>query len=435
MTAAPLVIAIHGTRVVEGQAVGRAFVERVRGMLPGVDVRDAYVELDTPTIDDAVTDSVTEHPGQPCVVVPLMLGVGGHVRDDIPEAIAAARERVPGATVVQTPHLGPDPRLRGAVIERVASVLGDWSPVDVGAVFLGRGCSVTEANADHARLARVIGEEAGYGFTVPAYIQVVRPSLADALEQLYAVGLRRIVVAPNYMFAGLLQRWAERQAAEWGAGRPDVEVRVADVIGDCDALAAVVVDRYRAAVGAGSPMYLSGLDLRGRRVLLAGAGKIAARRVPALLAAGADLHVVAPEAQPLIEARAASGELTLHRRTFDPADLADAWYVIAATSDPEANQALAQACAAQRTFCVRIDDAAGGTARTPATGSVGGLTVGVIGDRTPHASMRARDAAVAAVSNAGSRVVPPRLAGPAATRGLSRIELPAGMDFDDLRSC
>ncbi len=400
MTTAPLVIAIHGTRVAEGQAVGRAFVDRVRGMLPGVDVRDAYVELDAPTIADAVEAALLEHPGRPCVVVPLMLGVGGHVRDDIPEAIAAARARVPGATVVQTPHLGPDPRLRAAVIERLAAVLGDWNPTEVGIVLLGRGCSVTEANADHARLARVIGEEGGYGFTVPAYIQVVRPSLADALDQLYAVGLRQIVVAPNYMFAGLLQRWAERQAAEWAAGRPDVEVRVADVIGDCDALAAVVADRYGAAVGGGSPMYLSGLDLRGRRVLLAGAGKIAARRVPALLAAGADLHVVAPKAHPAIEARAAAGELTLHRRAVEAADLANAWYVVAATSQPGANAMLATACADQRLFCVRVDDAEGGTARTPATGSVGALTVGVIGDRTPRASMRARDAAVAAVAGA-----------------------------------
>jgi len=45
-----LVIAIHGTRSAEGQAVGRALTQRVAAMLSDVDVRDAYVELDTPTI-------------------------------------------------------------------------------------------------------------------------------------------------------------------------------------------------------------------------------------------------------------------------------------------------------------------------------------------------------------------------------------------------
>ena len=45
-----LVIAIHGTRSAEGQAVGRALTQRVAAMLSDVDVRDAYVEPDTPTI-------------------------------------------------------------------------------------------------------------------------------------------------------------------------------------------------------------------------------------------------------------------------------------------------------------------------------------------------------------------------------------------------
>ncbi|MDP1877803.1 MAG: NAD(P)-dependent oxidoreductase, partial [Actinomycetota bacterium] len=38
------------------------------------------------------------------------------------------------------------------------------------------------------------------------------------------------------------------------------------------------------------------LDLAGRRVLVVGAGGVASRRVDALLAAGADVVVVAPEA-------------------------------------------------------------------------------------------------------------------------------------------
>lgn len=391
----PLVIAIHGTRVAAGQAVGRAFVERVRGLLPGVDVRDAYVELDSPTIADAVVAAVHASPSEPCIVVPLMLGVGGHVREDIPEAIAEGRARVPGATVVQTPHLGPDPRLREAVIGRVGAVLGDWAPVETGVVFLGRGCSVTEANADHARLARVVGEEGGFGMTVPAYIQVVRPSLVDGLDQLHAVGFRRLVVSPNYMFAGRLQEWARDQAAAWAALHPDADVRVADVIGDCDALAQVVVDRYRTVSSGGSPVYLAGLDLRGRRVLVAGAGRVAARRVPALLAAGAAIEVVAPTACPQIEAWAASGRLTLSLRRATPTDADGAWYVLAATHDASTNAALAAVCEADGTFCVRVDDAEGGTARTPASGMVLGLTVGVIGDREPHRSVRARDAAVA----------------------------------------
>ena len=406
-----LVIAIHGTRSAEGQAVGRALTQRVAAMLSDVDVRDAYVELDTPTIADALASALETQPDRRAVVVPLMLGQGGHVLEDIPEAVAEGRARVGSATVITTPHLGPDSRLRAAVIERVAAQLGDWTPEQVGVVFLGRGCSVTRANADHARLTRVVGEEGGYGFTVPAYIQVVRPSLIDALNQLKAVGFQRIVIAPNYMFPGRLQNSAAQQAADWATNH-GIEVRLADVIGDCDALAEVVVDRYRTGAakasagrrglhtssGEGSPMYLAGLDLRGRRVLMAGAGTVAARRVPALLAAGADLHVVALAACPDLEAWASGGALTLELRPVTESDVEGARYAIAATDDPDANAMVADACEARGIFCVRADRSDAGTARTPATGTFEGLTVGVIGDRVPHRSKRARDAAVAAIA-------------------------------------
>ena len=49
-----LVIAAHGTRLPEGQQACRALIDRVKTLLPGVTVYDAYVELDTPTIEDAV---------------------------------------------------------------------------------------------------------------------------------------------------------------------------------------------------------------------------------------------------------------------------------------------------------------------------------------------------------------------------------------------
>ena len=113
-----------------------------------------------------------------------------------------------------------------------------------------------------------------------------------------------------------------------------------------------------------------------------------------------DLHVVAPAACPDIEAWAVGGELTLEARPVTEADIEGARYVIAATDDPDANAMVADACEARGIFCVRVDRSDAGTARTPATGTFGGLTVGVIGDRLPHRSMRARDAAVAAIVSA-----------------------------------
>lgn len=150
----------------------------------------------------------------------------------------------------------------------------------------------------------------------------------------------------------------------------------------------------------GSPVYLAGLDLRGRRVLVAGAGKVATRRIPALLRAGADVHVVAPGASAAVRTWAHSGVLTWSRRRVAIADIDGCWYVLALTDAPQVNGTLAAECAVARVFCVRADDAPSGSARTPATGTVGDLTVGVIGNRNPVRSRTARDVAVAAIEKA-----------------------------------
>jgi uroporphyrin-III C-methyltransferase/precorrin-2 dehydrogenase/sirohydrochlorin ferrochelatase len=137
------------------------------------------------------------------------------------------------------------------------------------------------------------------------------------------------------------------------------------------------------------PPYPSGLRLTGRRVVVVGGGQVAQRRVPALIGAGADVHVVAPEVTPAIEGMAA--ELTWHPRPFQESDLDDTWYAIAATNDPEVNEAVAAAAEERRIFCVRSDDARDASAWTPATGRHEGVTVAVLGNREPRQSAAIRD--------------------------------------------
>jgi len=143
------------------------------------------------------------------------------------------------------------------------------------------------------------------------------------------------------------------------------------------------------------PTYPSGLRLAGRKVLVVGGGSVAQRRVPTLIAAGADLHLVSPEVTPAIEGLVGSGEVTWARRGFTDSDLDDAWYVMAATDDTDVNERISLLAERQRIFCVRADDADAATAFTPAVGSHGGVTVAVMGtsaaDRNPRRSAGVRD--------------------------------------------
>ena len=156
--------------------------------------------------------------------------------------------------------------------------------------------------------------------------------------------------------------------------------------------------------------YLVGLDLAGRRVLVVGAGAVAARRLPKLVAAGADVLVVSPRATPAVEAMAAAGELHWARRSYVDGDVDGAWYVLACASSPAVNAAVAAEALRRRVFCVRADDATGGTAVTPATGDYEGLLVGVLAGRRPRRSAAVRDALLEAMrlgaAAAGSPVTP-----------------------------
>ncbi|WP_231123701.1 uroporphyrinogen-III C-methyltransferase [Nocardioides sambongensis] len=139
------------------------------------------------------------------------------------------------------------------------------------------------------------------------------------------------------------------------------------------------------------PPYPSGLRLTGRHVLVVGGGHVAQRRIPGLIAVGADVHVVSPEVTPAIEGLVGSGEIRWHRRGYLPEDLEPAWYVIAVTDDRAVNDEISAACDERRIFCVRSDDATLGTAWTPAVGRHAGVTVAVLGNRDPRRSASVRD--------------------------------------------
>lgn len=153
------------------------------------------------------------------------------------------------------------------------------------------------------------------------------------------------------------------------------------------------------------PPYPSGLRLAGRRVLVVGGGNVAQRRVPQLIAVGADVHVVSPVVTPAIEGLVGSGEVTWHERVFVDDDLDGAWYVIAVTDDRSVNDHISALCEAARVFCVRSDDATLGTAWTPAIGREAGLTIAVVGNRDPRRSTTVRDEIVAGLRD-GSIAAP-----------------------------
>ncbi len=96
--------------------------------------------------------------------------------------------------------------------------------------------------------------------------------------------------------------------------------------------------------------------VRGRRVVVVGAGRVAARKIAPLLDLGAHVEVVAPRVGTEVRAWADAGDLVVHERPFAPGDLRDAWLAFTATDDPATNAAVHAAGEAERVWVNSADD-------------------------------------------------------------------------------
>jgi siroheme synthase-like protein len=96
----------------------------------------------------------------------------------------------------------------------------------------------------------------------------------------------------------------------------------------------------RAGGRTGARGYPVNLVVTGRRCVVVGAGRIAARKIAGLLDAGASVHVVAPQLGDEVRARRDTGSVTVSEREFRPDDLDGAWLATTATGIRDVDHAV-----------------------------------------------------------------------------------------------
>jgi len=245
----PLLIAGHGTRSAAGVAEFARFTERVGSQagerIPAV--AGGFIELARPSVADAVTRLAPDG-GHPMVAVPLVLTAAGHGKGDIPAALARELHRHPGLSYYYGRPLGPHPVLQDLLEARIGAALAGASRQDTCVLLVGRGSTDPDANAEVAKVARLLWEGRGYAGVEYSFISLAEPSVPAALDRAATLGARRIVVAPYFLFSGVLPDRVAAQSREFAAGHGGLDVRVAGLIGDCTELAGLVLERYDEAL-------------------------------------------------------------------------------------------------------------------------------------------------------------------------------------------
>jgi sirohydrochlorin cobaltochelatase len=243
-----LLIAGHGSADEAGAAQFRLFAERVAKRLApdGVPVAGGFIELSPPPIRDAVAELVAAG-ARRLAAVPLMLVAAGHAKGDIPAALHRERARHPGLELAYGRPVGPHPAILGVLRDRLRAA-GAHS--DTTVLLVGRGSTDPDANAEVAKVARLLAETAPVAGVEYAFVSLAPPDVAAGLDRCRRLGARRVVVLPYFLFTGVLPVRVAEQARAWAAGTAaaGTAVTCADVIGDCDELADVVLERYREAL-------------------------------------------------------------------------------------------------------------------------------------------------------------------------------------------
>lgn len=136
------------------------------------------------------------------------------------------------------------------------------------------------------------------------------------------------------------------------------------------------------------PLFPIFIDLKGRRALIVGGGRVALRKAERLMPYGADICAVAPE---FIPGFAGIPGVTLLERRFEPGDIDGAALVIAATDDGELNAAVSELCRWENIPVNVVDDLEKCSFVFPALVQRGELSVGIsTGGASPSAAQYVR---------------------------------------------
>jgi sirohydrochlorin cobaltochelatase len=238
----------HGSRDVEAigefQTVAAGIAER----LPQYPVASGFLEFARPIIRDGL-DKLWDDGARHILAVPGMLFAAGHVKNDIPSVLNTYAAQHPGLKIDYGRDLAVDLRLLQVAAERIEAAerrgRGQVSREDTLLAVVGRGTSDPDANSNISKVARMLWEGMGFGWSETCYSGVTFPLVGPGLEHAAKLGYRRIIVFPYFLFTGVLVKRIYRIADQIALRHPEIEFLKADYLKDHPLVLDAFADRVQ----------------------------------------------------------------------------------------------------------------------------------------------------------------------------------------------
>lgn len=218
-----IMICGHGSRDKDAEREFSRVAAGLKQRFPDLPVEYGFLEFSAPNIHMGLKRLLGQGV-ENIYAVPGMLFAATHARNDIPSVLTNFQQQQSQAEIHYGNELGLDPAMIEAFQTRIYQSMG-IDPQDAPAnlhdtllVVVGRGTSDTLANAEAAKLTRIVNENMGFGWADTVYSGVTYPSVGAGLERLLKLGYKKVVVAPYFLFTGrLIKRiyaYVDKVAAE-----------------------------------------------------------------------------------------------------------------------------------------------------------------------------------------------------------------------------
>ena len=203
-----IMICGHGSRSKDAEREFGLLAAGLKKRFPETPVEYGFLEYSAPNIHmglNALRDAGVDR----IIAVPGMLFAATHAKKDIPSVLTTYQEKNPKLQIKYGRELGLHSQMISAFKMRILDSLGlnhvhDGDLYDTMLVVVGRGTSDTYANAEVAKLTRIVTEDLGFGWSETVYSGVTFPSVGQGLSTIVRLGYKKIVVAPYFLFTGRL---------------------------------------------------------------------------------------------------------------------------------------------------------------------------------------------------------------------------------------
>jgi len=246
-----IMICGHGSRSKTAEQEFGLLARGLKRRFPETPVEYGFLEYSAPNIHmglDKLRDAGVDH----IVAVPGMLFAATHAKNDIPSVLTTYQEKHQHLKVSYGRELALHPEMIAAFEARILQALGrdHVHPGDLYntmLVVVGRGTSDTYANAEAAKLTRIVTENLGFGWSETVYSGVTFPSVGKGLEMALNLGYKDIVVAPYFLFSGKLIDRIYNYVDRVALTAPDVNFFKAHYLADQDHVINTFIERIEEA--------------------------------------------------------------------------------------------------------------------------------------------------------------------------------------------